>query len=59
LLDLSHNSIGDEGARALADADADAFGSLTRLQLYFNGIGNEGASALAASATLRRCQVWR
>jgi len=41
------NNIGDEGAKAIADAVA-ASGSLATLYLKGNKIGDEGAKALAA-----------
>ena len=46
-LDLFNNNIGDEGAKAIADAVA-ASGSLTYLEIGNNNIGDEGAKALAA-----------
>ncbi|CAJ1344847.1 unnamed protein product, partial [Effrenium voratum] len=49
ILDLSRNRLGDEGAKAIADAfKGPAAGqSLAVLRLRANGIGNEGGEALA------------
>jgi Ran GTPase-activating protein (RanGAP) involved in mRNA processing and transport len=44
--DLSNNSIGDDGAKALSKMLKDDT-SLTRLDLSNNSIGNKGAIALA------------
>eukprot|EP00968_Pinguiococcus_pyrenoidosus_P023498 scaffold3842_cov150-Pinguiococcus_pyrenoidosus.AAC.2 len=46
-LDLSWNSIGDEGVKALAERGLPSVPQLTQLYLYNNSIGAEGARALA------------
>jgi Ran GTPase-activating protein (RanGAP) involved in mRNA processing and transport len=45
-LDLSYNSIGDDGAKALAEA-LKTNSTLTTLDLQNNSIGPDGAKALA------------
>ena len=59
-LDLQGNSIGDEGAKAVAAAVA-ASGSLTHLDICDNNIGVEGAKAIAevvaASGSLTRLSL--
>ena len=58
-LHLAHDSIGDEGARALAEA-LTTNTQLTELGLYLNSIGAEGARALAEarSAAFRALHKW-
>ena len=51
-LDLTHNDIGDEGAKALAESET--LSRLTTLNLGDNDIGEEGVKALAEPKTLSR-----
>jgi Ran GTPase-activating protein (RanGAP) involved in mRNA processing and transport len=46
-LDLMDNSIGDEGAKAIANSLATS--KITHLGLQYNDIGAEGAKAIANS----------
>jgi hypothetical protein len=50
-LDLSANSIKDEGARVIAESQR--LRGLTRLEIFWNQIGDDGARAIAQSQHLR------
>ena len=54
-LDLSFNSIGDEGARALASSPS--LSSLTLLKLHSNDVSEEGTSALRKSPYLSNTEI--
>ncbi|KAL0250971.1 hypothetical protein GEMRC1_000185 [Eukaryota sp. GEM-RC1] len=60
-MSLNGNSIGDEGARVLAEA-LKVNTTLTNIDLGENSIGNEGAKALAdaltVNTTVRRIELW-
>ena len=61
-LGLSHNNIGPEGAKAIADSLKSGTAVLTTLYLNSNNIGDEGAIAIAealkVTAVLTKLYLW-
>ncbi|KAK3271792.1 hypothetical protein CYMTET_19882 [Cymbomonas tetramitiformis] len=55
--DAQDNEIGDEGAKALAEAVASSECKLHTLELGRNGIGAEGAKALAEAVASSECKL--